>query len=117
MKEFKINNIEEYKEKIFDEIKQIDDHFPVKAKVVKSGATTKGVIDYKLSRYACYLITKNASLVRHKLVTLGQTLPNAIKIFNAKDLVEVAKSIKTVVVNNLVFPIIKGIRFFFFITI
>lgn len=109
-------NIEEYKEKIFDEIKHIDelgneywearelmpmleyskwehfakvinkakmscqlsgqnvdDHFPVKGKIVKSGATTKEVIDYKLSRYACYLIVQNASPVRHKSVALGQT--------------------------------------------
>lgn len=111
-----MNNIEEYKEKIFDEIKHIDelgneywearelmpmleyskwehfakvinkakvscqlsgqsidDHFPVKGKIVKSGATTKEVIDYKLSRYACYLIVQNASPVRHKSVALGQT--------------------------------------------
>lgn len=51
----------------------IDDHFPVKGKIVKSGATTKEVIDYKLSRYACYLIVQNASPVRHKSVALGQT--------------------------------------------
>lgn len=51
----------------------IDDHFPVKGKIVKSGATTKEVIDYKLSRYACYLIVQNANPVRHKSVALGQT--------------------------------------------
>ena len=34
---------------------------------------TKEVIDYKLSRYACYLIVQNASPARHKSVTLGQT--------------------------------------------
>ena len=34
---------------------------------------TKEVIDYKLSRYACYLIVQNASPVRHKTVALGQT--------------------------------------------
>ena len=111
-----MNNIETYKEKIFEDIKHIDelgneywearelmlvleyskwehfakvinkakiscklsgvnieDHFPVKGKIVKSGATTKEVIDYKLSRYACYLIVQNASPVRHKSVALGQT--------------------------------------------
>lgn len=51
----------------------VDDHFPVKGKIVKSGATTKEVIDYKLSRYACYLIVQNASPTRHKSVALGQT--------------------------------------------
>lgn len=34
---------------------------------------TKEVIDYKLSRYACYLIVQNASPARHKSVALGQT--------------------------------------------
>ena len=108
--------IEEYKEKMFEDIKHIDelgneywearelmialeyskwehfakvinkakiscnlsgvnleDHFPVKGKIVKAGATTKEVIDYKLSRYACYLIVQNANPVRHKSVALGQT--------------------------------------------
>jgi len=51
----------------------IDDHFPIKGKIVKSGATTKEVIDYKLSRYACYLIVQNANPARHKSVALGQT--------------------------------------------
>lgn len=51
----------------------VDDHFPVKGKIVKSGATSKEVIDYKLSRYACYLIVQNASPARHKSVALGQT--------------------------------------------
>ena len=51
----------------------VEDHFPVKGKIVKSGATTKEVIDYKLSRYACYLIVQNASPARHKSVALGQT--------------------------------------------
>ena len=108
--------IEEYKEKMFEDIKHIDelgneywearelmialeyskwehfakvinkakiscnlsgvnmeDHFPIKGKIVKSGATTKEVIDYKLSRYACYLIVQNANPARHKSVALGQT--------------------------------------------
>ena len=51
----------------------VEDHFPVKGKIVKSGATSKEVIDYKLSRYACYLIVQNANPVRHKSVALGQT--------------------------------------------
>ena len=112
-----MNNIETYKEKIFDDIKHIDelgneywearelmltleyskwehfakvinkakiscklseinvdDHFPVIGKTIKmpKGAT-KEVIDYKLSRYACYLIVQNANPVRHKSVALGQT--------------------------------------------
>ena len=50
------------------------DHFPVIGKTIKmpKGAT-KEVIDYKLSRYACYLIVQNANPTRHKSVALGQT--------------------------------------------
>ena len=52
----------------------VNDHFPVIGKTIKmpKGAT-KEVIDYRLSRYACYLIVQNASPVRHKSVALGQT--------------------------------------------
>lgn len=52
----------------------VDEHFPVIGKTIKmpKGAT-KEVIDYKLTRYACYLIVQNASPVRHKTVALGQT--------------------------------------------
>lgn len=111
------NELEEYKEKAFEDIKHVDElgneywearelmlaleyskwehfakvinkakiscklsglsveeHFPVIGKTIKmpKGAT-KEVIDYKLTRYACYLIVQNASPVRHKTVALGQT--------------------------------------------
>jgi len=41
-------------------------------KIVKAGATTKNVLDYKLSRYACYLIVQNGDS-RKKSIALGQT--------------------------------------------
>lgn len=50
----------------------IDDHFPVKGKMVKIGVTSRKVTDYKLSRYACYLIVQNANS-KKKAVALGQT--------------------------------------------
>ena len=34
----------------------VSSHFGVNTKIVKAGVSTKAVIDYKLSRYACYLI-------------------------------------------------------------
>ena len=40
--------------------------------IVKAGKTTKPIIDYKLSRYACYLIVQNAN-PKHEAVALGQT--------------------------------------------
>lgn len=110
-----MNNIEEYNEKTFEDIKHIDNqgneywearelqqilgykewryfsaviekaqvacsqsnnnissHFGVNTKIVDAGATSKPIIDYKLSRYACYLIVQNAN-PKFKAVALGQT--------------------------------------------
>jgi len=50
----------------------IDDDFPEVRKIVKSGATTKKVNDYELSRYACYLIVQNGN-PRKEVIALGQT--------------------------------------------
>lgn len=50
----------------------ISSHFGVNTKIVKAGATTKTIIDYKLSRYACYLIVQNAN-PKYEMVALGQT--------------------------------------------
>jgi len=46
--------------------------FGVYTKIVEAGSTTKSIIDYKLSRYACYLIVQNAN-PKYKTVALGQT--------------------------------------------
>lgn len=35
------------------------DHFVEFNKIVSAGVTSKEIIDYKLSRYACYLIVQN----------------------------------------------------------
>ncbi len=110
-----MNSIEKYTEKIFDQIKCIDENgneywearelqkvlgykewrlfsaiiekaqvscaqsnnninynFGVYSKIVKTGVSNKPIIDYKLSRYACYLIVQNAN-PRYKEVALGQT--------------------------------------------
>ncbi len=110
-----MNNIEQYKEKTFEDIKHIDDNgneywearelqkilgykewryfsaviekaqvacsqsnnninsnFGVNTKIVSAGKTTKPIIDYKLSRYACYLIVQNAN-PKYEAVALGQT--------------------------------------------
>ena len=50
----------------------INSHFVVYPKIVKAGVTTKTIIDYKLSRYACYLIVQNAN-PKFEAVALGQT--------------------------------------------
>ena len=52
---------------------KVNDHFPEFRKTIAmpKGAS-KTVTDYKLSRYACYLIVQNAN-PRKKSVALGQT--------------------------------------------
>ncbi len=52
---------------------KVSDHFPEFRKMVDIGSKTKReTIDYRLSRYACYLIVQNAN-PRKEVVALGQT--------------------------------------------
>ena len=51
---------------------KIEDYFSHVGKIVKTGVSEKKIDDYKLSRYACYLIVQNADS-RKKVVALGQT--------------------------------------------
>ena len=111
-----MNEIKEYTEKIFEDIKRIDengneywlarelmivleykewrrfdkviekaiyacngsnynalDHFVLEDKMVSIGSnTTRKIQDYKLSRYACYLIVQNCN-PRIKIIALAQT--------------------------------------------
>ena len=39
----------------------INSYFGVNTKIVKTGISSKIILDYKLSRYACYLIVQNAN--------------------------------------------------------
>lgn len=48
------------------------DHFVEFNKIVEAGATSKEIIDYRLSRYACYLIVQNGNS-KKKVIALGQT--------------------------------------------
>ncbi len=51
----------------------INDHFPeLRKTIAMPKGASKTVIDYKLSRYACYLIVQNAN-PKKKSVALGQT--------------------------------------------
>lgn len=51
---------------------EVSDHFAEVSKIVEAGAASKPVIDYKLSRYACYLIVQNGD-PRKEIIALGQT--------------------------------------------
>ena len=48
------------------------EHFANVGKIVKAGATNKKIGDYKLSRYACYLIAQNGDS-RKRVIALAQT--------------------------------------------
>ena len=51
----------------------IDDHFPEVRKMVEIGSdATRKLTDYKLTRYACYLIVQNGD-PRKEVIALGQT--------------------------------------------
>jgi len=51
----------------------VNDHFPDVRKMVKIGSgAEKQIIDYKLTRYACYLIVQNGD-PRKEIIALGQT--------------------------------------------
>lgn len=53
--------------------KSIEDHFPEVRKMVEIGSnTTRQLLDYELSRYACYLIVQNGD-PRKEVIALGQT--------------------------------------------
>jgi len=51
----------------------VNDHFPNVGKMVQIGSkTNRQIVDYKLSRYACYLIAQNGDS-RKKAIALAQT--------------------------------------------
>lgn len=51
---------------------KVSDDFAEVSKIVEAGATSKPTRDYKLSRYACYLIVQNGD-PRKEVIALGQT--------------------------------------------
>lgn len=52
--------------------RDIEDDFPEVRKIIEAGALQKKVVDYELSRYACYLIVQNGD-PRKEVIALGQT--------------------------------------------
>ncbi len=51
---------------------EVSHDFPEVRKMVDAGVASKPVIDYELSRYACYLIVQNGD-PRKEVIALGQT--------------------------------------------
>jgi DNA-damage-inducible protein D len=52
---------------------QVNSHFNDIIKMVESGVAPVPIQDYKLSRYACYLIAQNADATKKKIVAFAQT--------------------------------------------
>ena len=47
----------------------IDDYFTQVGKIVDIGSkTSRNIVDYKLSRYACYSIVRNSNLKKDSLI-------------------------------------------------
>lgn len=68
-----MNVIESSKEACKQSKFMIDNHFTQVGKMVDIGSkTSRKLVDYKLSRYACYLIVQNSD-PRKEVVALGQT--------------------------------------------
>ena len=51
---------------------KVSDHFAEVSKMVNAGVSTKPIDDYRLSRYACYLVAMNGD-TKKKPVALAQT--------------------------------------------
>lgn len=67
------NIIEKAKEACRGSGNAVSDHFPeVRKTIIMPKGATKEIIDYQLSRYACYLIAMNGS-PRKKAIALAQT--------------------------------------------
>ena len=50
---------------------KVSDHFDVDIKIVEAGISRKTIEDYKLTRYACYILVQNGN-PRKKAIALGQ---------------------------------------------
>ncbi len=66
------NVINKAKESCKNSNNNIYDNFADVGKIVKTGISKKEIEDYKLSRYACYLIAQNGDS-RKKVIALAQT--------------------------------------------
>ena len=67
------NAIEYAKTSCLKSVYNTNDHFPGVGKMVQIGSKTKRkLLDYRLSRYACYLIVQNGDS-RKEAIALGQT--------------------------------------------
>ena len=66
------NVIDKAKETCINSNNNVSDHFVNVGKMVNAGVSIKEITDYKLSRYACYLIAQNGDS-RKKVIALAQT--------------------------------------------
>lgn len=65
--------IDKAKEACKSVIGTIENDFADVSKIVKAGALEKPVSDFKLTRYACYLIAQNGDSTKKKEIAEAQT--------------------------------------------
>ncbi|MDR2166318.1 MAG: DNA damage-inducible protein D [Clostridiales bacterium] len=80
------------------------EHFPdVRKTLEMPNSATKQIVDYKLTRYACYLIVQNAD-PRKEIIALGQTYfavqTRRAEIADLENLSELDENNKRIVVRN-----------------
>ena len=97
------NVINKAKESCINSNNNVSDYFANVGKIVNTGISTKKIIDYKLSRYACYLIAMNGDS-RKEVIALAQTyfaIQTRIQELSEKEYSELTEEEKRINIRNL----------------
>ena len=97
------NVINKAKESCINSNNNVSDYFANVGKIVNTGISTKKIIDYKLSRYACYLIAMNGDS-RKEVIALAQTyfaIQTRIQELSEKEYNELTEEEKRISIRKL----------------
>ena len=96
--------INKAKESCINSNNNASDYFANVGKIVNTGISTKEIIDYKLSRYACYLIAMNGDS-RKEVIALAQTyfaVKTRLQEISEKEYSELTEDEKRLFQRNLI---------------